>query len=184
MRKKHSNVNRTRRRLLGGLLAAPAALLLPWQPLLAAVAPRKLSFYHTHTGEKLSLVYHDGEKLLPDAMSEIDHYMRDFRSGDVHRMDQALLDQLYQLQQNTESQGVFEVISAYRSPKTNRQLRSKSTGVAKKSLHMQGRAIDIRLTDVPTSKLRKVALAMKSGGVGYYRKSDFLHIDTGRPRTW
>jgi uncharacterized protein YcbK (DUF882 family) len=121
---------------------------------------------------------------LPDSLEYVNGYLRDFRTGESHNIDRDLLDQLYVLQQSVDSSGVFEVISAYRSPKTNAKLRNKSNGVAKKSLHMQGRAIDVRLTDVSTGNLRKAALAMKAGGVGYYKKSNFLHLDTGRFRTW
>ncbi len=99
-------------------------------------------------------------------------------------MQLQLIDMLHALGSVTESQGTFEIISAYRSPKTNKALRDQGRGVAKRSLHMQGRALDIRLTDVSTANLRKAALAMKTGGVGFYPKSDFIHIDNGRVRFW
>lgn len=99
-------------------------------------------------------------------------------------MDRALLDMLYGLQQGIGGEGEFEIISAYRSPKTNQMLRTKSGGVAKRSLHMQGRAIDVRLCGCDLKTLRDQALAMKAGGVGYYPKSNFIHIDTGRFRSW
>lgn len=166
-----------------------SAILAPFLPLpqiaSAAVAgERKLSFYHTHTGEKLSVVYHDGSDYLSESLSDIDSCLRDFRTGDIKTIDPQLLDQLFALKRMTGSKGVYEVISAYRSPKTNSKLRHKSSGVAKKSLHMLGRAIDVRLTDVDCSHLRKAALALKTGGVGLYRKSDFVHLDTGPHRTW
>ena len=166
-----------------------SAILAPFLPLpqiaSAAVAgERKLSFYHTHTGEQLSVVYHDGSEYLSESLSDIDSCLRDFRTGDIKTIDPQLLDQLFALKRMTGSNGVYEVISAYRSPKTNSKLRNKSSGVAKKSLHMQGRAIDVRLTGVDCRNLRKAALAIKSGGVGLYRKSDFVHLDTGPHRTW
>ena len=109
---------------------------------------------------------------------------RDFRTGDVHAIDTGLLDLLHNLTTVTETTRPFQVISGYRSPATNAMLRQVSEGVAAGSLHMQGLAIDIRLADVPLGKLRKAALAMKRGGVGYYPASDFVHVDTGRVRAW
>ena len=177
-------MDRKRRKILRAALLTPVGLGLPWLKVNASVRERNLSFYHTHTGEKLSLVYHDGQEYLPDSLKNLNSYLQDFRTGESHIIDRDLLDQLYVLQQSVDSSGVFEVISGYRSPRTNAKLRNKSNGVARKSMHMQGRAIDVRLTDVSTGNLRKAALAMKAGGVGYYKKSNFLHLDTGRFRTW
>ena len=177
-------MDRKRRQILHAALMTPVSLGLPWHSAMANVRERNLSFYHTHTGESLSLVYHDGLDYLPDSLENVNSYLRDFRTGESHRIDRNLLDQLYVLQQSVDSGGVFEVISGYRSPRTNASLRNKSNGVATKSLHMQGRAIDIRLTDVATRNLHKAAMAMKAGGVGFYKKSNFLHLDTGRFRTW
>jgi len=177
-------MDRKRRQILNAALLGPVSLALPWLNANASVRERNLSFYHTHTGEKLSLVYHDGLDYLPDSLENVNSYLRDFRTGESHSIDRNLLDQLYVLQQSVNSSGVFEVISGYRSPRTNAKLRNKSNGVARKSLHMQGRAIDVRLTDVSSGNLRKAALAMRAGGVGYYKKSNFLHLDTGRFRTW
>lgn len=176
-------MNKTRRVILKGALLAP---LLPLSRL-AGAAPtseRKLSFYHTHTGEKLSVVYHDGRDYLPESLADIDRHLRDFRTGDIETIDPLLLDQLFALRRMTDSNGVYQVISGYRSPATNAKLRSRSSGVAKKSLHMQGRAVDVRLTGVECRNLRKAAVALKNGGVGLYPKSDFVHLDTGRFRTW
>jgi uncharacterized protein YcbK (DUF882 family) len=177
-------MDRKRRQVLLAAMLTPVSIALPSLNANAGARERNLSFYHTHTGESLSLVYHDGLDYLPDSLENVNSYLRDFRTGESHDIDRNLLDQLYVLQQSVGSGGVFEVISGYRSPRTNAKLRNKSNGVARKSLHMQGRAIDVRLTDVPTGNLRKAALAMKAGGVGYYKKSDFLHLDTGRFRTW
>lgn len=146
--------------------------------------PRELSFHHTHTGKNLSIIYHDGESYLSPRLQEINQFLGDFRTGEIYPIDSTLLDALYLLQQKTGIENNFEVISGYRSPKTNAKLRNKSKGVAKRSLHMQGKAIDIRLTGVNTKKLRDTAIAMKVGGVGYYRRSDFIHLDTGRVRFW
>ena len=167
-----------------GFTLATLALSSPWQQLTANTAERSLSLYHTHTGEKLRVTYFtDGHYLIPE-LAQINHFLRDFRTGEVFPIDKQLLDLLYKLTAVTHSKGTYEIISGYRSPKTNQQLRDMGRGVARKSLHMQGKAIDIRLTDVDTVMLKKAALELKSGGVGYYAKSDFVHIDTGRVRTW
>jgi uncharacterized protein YcbK (DUF882 family) len=115
---------------------------------------------------------------------EFFHFLRDFRTGGIHPIDTRLLDILYRLQKATNSSGTFEVISGYRSPQTNTLLRRTGTGVAQKSLHMKGRAIDIRLSGVETKLLKDIACAMNQGGVGFYAKSDFIHVDTGRVRAW
>ncbi len=182
----YNHCNASRRTLLCRLaLVVPSVLFLyPWRPLFAKYAPRELSFHHTHTNEKLAITYYDGGLYQPEALTHINHLLRDWRTDEAHEIDLKLLDMLHSLRQAIGNRGVFEVISGYRSSTTNATLRRKSNGVAKKSLHMQGRAIDVRLTDVNTATLRNIAIAMKSGGVGYYRKSNFVHLDTGRFRTW
>ena len=110
--------------------------------------------------------------------------MRDFRSGDVHPIDPALFDILWQTRQNLRTAAPFHIISAYRSPRTNTLLRGKSSGVAKNSMHLTGQAIDIRLPGVPLADVRDAPLELKRGGVGYYASSDFVHLDTGRVRRW
>ena len=146
--------------------------------------PRELKFTHTHTGERLAVEYFSGGTYLPDALATINQFLRDFRTSEVHAIDLGLLDLLHGLTGLTGSRQPFQVISGYRSPATNEMLRSHSEGVAAGSLHMQGRAIDIRLADVPLTTLRQAALAVRGGGVGYYPVSDFVHVDTGRVRTW
>ena len=121
---------------------------------------------------------------MTEALDAINHFLRDFRTGDEMTMDPSLLDLLHTVYGRTGSSGHFEIISAYRSPKTNEMLRGRSNGVAKRSQHLLGKAIDVRLTDVPIDKIRKVAYELGVGGVGFYRKSDFVHLDTGRFRTW
>ena len=148
------------------------------------LTPRALSFSHTHTGEHLNLEYFSGGGYLSDALSTVNHFLRDFRTGDVHTIDPGLLDLLHDLRGMTGSSAPFQVISGYRSPKTNEALRQHSEGVAAGSLHMQGQAIDIRLADIPLTKLRRAALTVRRGGVGFYPASDFVHVDTGRVRTW
>ncbi len=172
----------TRRTILTGLIGATVggSLLTP----VRAAAPRALAFKHTHTGGRLDLVYAEAGQYLPGALSEIDNFLGDFRTGDVHAIDPTLLDMLFKLSKAFDHPGEFQVISGFRSPKTNAQLRKRGGGVARKSYHMQGRAIDVRLTGARTAELRKAALSIKGGGVGYYPRSDFIHLDTGRVRSW
>jgi uncharacterized protein YcbK (DUF882 family) len=125
-----------------------------------------------------------GGAYLDSALLEINEFLADFRTGDAIEMDPELLDLIYDVRESLGSDAAFEVISAYRSPKTNEMLRERSGGVARKSQHLLGKAIDVRLRGVPTIELRDAALALQSGGVGYYEKSDFVHIDTGRVRRW
>jgi len=147
---------------------------------------RELSFYHTHTGKRLNVVYAREGRYVPSALEEINNFLFDFRTGDAAEMDPELLDLIYDVREALGSNGAYQVVSAYRSPKTNEMLRGKSgkSGVAKKSQHLLGKAIDVRLEGVKTAKLRDQAIAMKRGGVGYYEASDFVHMDTGRVRRW
>jgi uncharacterized protein YcbK (DUF882 family) len=145
---------------------------------------RALSLYHLHTTETLHIVYREHGELIPGALDEINYFLRDFRNDRLHAIDVALLDELCKLHAVFEGRGRFEVISGYRSPQTNEALRHVSTGVAKDSFHLSGRAIDIRLTSAKTDKLRDAAIALGAGGVGYYPESNFVHIDTGAFRTW
>ncbi|MCZ6894928.1 MAG: DUF882 domain-containing protein [Gammaproteobacteria bacterium] len=146
--------------------------------------PRELAFFHTHTGERLKVTYADETGYLDDSLAEINRFLRDFRTGEVYPIDTAVLDILDAAREGLSASGVFEVISGYRSPKTNETLRQQGHAVAKRSLHMQGRAIDVRLSGVPTHRLRKFCRDLKRGGVGYYPRSDFIHVDNGRVRIW
>jgi uncharacterized protein YcbK (DUF882 family) len=145
---------------------------------------RSLSFVHTHTGETLSTVYFQDGNYLAPSLEHVNHFLRDFRTNEVHSIDPGLLDILFDLQAQADHAGPFEVISGYRSPQTNAALRSQSSAVAEHSLHMEGRAIDVRLRGFPTAKLREIAIALHRGGVGFYAASDFVHVDTGRVRIW
>ncbi|MGI8673271.1 MAG: DUF882 domain-containing protein [Luteitalea sp.] len=166
------------------MLASTAPTLSLPTKVAGAAESRELRFSHLHTREQLEVTYWKGGRYLPSAMADIRHLLRDFRTGQARTIDPRLLDLLHDLKRATGSRKPFEVISGYRSPATNRQLRARSEGVAGASLHMQGRAIDIRLGDVALATLRDTARAMKRGGVGYYAASNFVHVDTGRVRTW
>ena len=177
-----------RRRVLGfGLGAAALALASPLKGALAALPQsgvRTLGLVSTHTNETIVATYWRDGVYDKGALKDINYALRDFRTGDVAPIDPRLLDLLVDLHRRTGSRKAFQVISGYRSPKTNAMLASANGGVAKRSLHMEAKAIDIRLYDVALSDLRQAALGMKAGGVGYYPKSDFVHVDTGRVRQW
>jgi len=167
-----------------GARAAAGLVLLQAVPAWAGRGTRTLSFYHTHTDECLDITYARAGMYDPLALERVNWYLRDFRTGDIHSIDPGVLDILWCIQQKLGCKSTYEVISGYRSPETNRVLRNRSKGVAKRSLHMDGKAIDIRLSGKNTRRVRDCAIALKSGGVGYYAKSDFVHIDTGRVRIW
>lgn len=175
----------TRRDFLFRSSLAAAGMLLadPLETFASVDKCHKMAFLHTHTGEKLTINY-SINGCSDTAQKNINRFLRDFRTGEIHPIDPHLLDILYILQKKSGSTGIIEVVSGYRSPQTNRMLRSKSTGVASKSLHLKGKALDFRIANTKTRKLRDLAIVMKKGGVGYYEKSDFIHIDTGRVRTW
>ena len=145
---------------------------------------RDLKFYHTHTGRSVEVTYYLNGAYNPHALEDLKVFLADWRDLQQQEIDPQLLDILWQIQQETGNDNVFEVISAYRSSETNEALRQNSTGVAKTSQHVLGKAIDVRLRGLQTSTLRDTALQLGLGGVGYYASSDFVHIDTGRPRTW
>lgn len=152
-----------------------------------AVHEYRLRFYHTHTGERVDVVYRRGDQYIPAALDELDHYLRDHRTGEVHHFDPRIFDLLYDLTTSLGDSGrEIDVVCGYRTPWSNEFLRTRSqhTGVARHSLHMQAEAIDIRLPGIPTSELRDAALRLHRGGVGYYRSSDFVHVDVGRVRQW
>lgn len=164
---------------------ALALTVLPASALWAhSTAQRSLSFVHTHTGERLSSVYFQDGQYLDAELARINHVLRDFRTGDVHPIDPGVLDILADLRTLADRDEAFEVICGYRSAETNAALRRRSSGVAEHSLHLEGRAIDVRLPGVPTARLRELALGMSRGGVGFYRTSDFVHLDNGRIRYW
>jgi uncharacterized protein YcbK (DUF882 family) len=175
----------SRRGFLKGCAATAAGLSI--HNSFAALPPeheRHLALHNLHTGEKSKLTYWAEGDYLSESLAEINHILRDFRTGEVYPIDPVLLDMLHMLKLRAGRKGPFEIISGYRSPKTNDALRANSSGVAKRSLHMQGRALDIRLPGVDLHKLHQSAVNLKVGGVGLYSQSDFIHIDTGRVRYW
>lgn len=177
----------SRRGFLTSVAGVAVSLTAPGALASIATAPardRELAFYNTHTGEKLSATFWSGGNYLDDGIEEISWLLRDHRADETSNMDRKLLDLLYTLQQKTGHVGEYHVISGYRSPATNAKLSKQSSGVAKRSYHMLGQAIDIRLPGYDTRELHRAARSLKAGGVGYYSRSDFVHVDTGRVRYW
>lgn len=148
------------------------------------VPPRILELRNTHTGESVNVAYRRGDQYDSAALAQLRNVMRDHRNGQAHDIDLGVYDQLWALAIAARRDARYDIISGYRSPESNAKMHAASRGVAKRSLHMEGRAIDVRLSGCPCASLRDLALAAARGGVGYYRSSDFVHIDTGRFRTW
>ena len=145
---------------------------------------RALSFFNLHTKESLNTVYCEHGRYVSASLAEVNYILRDHRTGEVRSIDPRILDVLYRIRMAVKTQDSFHIISGYRSPQTNAQLRKKGRGVAKRSYHMQGKAIDLRIPEVSLKKLRQAALELGRGGVGYYPKSNFVHVDTGPVRSW
>ncbi len=161
-------------------LAVSSTALAKVQPL-----PEKtLKLQNLHTGESLKTTFYQGGQFLPESLNGINFLLRDHRNNQIGEMDPGLLTLLHDLQGALGTTDPFHVISGYRSPETNAMLSQKSSKVAKKSLHMQGKAIDIRLPGIDIKHLHQAALSLQGGGVGLYTGSDFVHLDVGRVRRW
>lgn len=173
-----------RRKALALCATISALAVIPGLARAGRTDRRGLTLHNLHTGEKLSTVYWADGAYLPDSLSDIATICRDFRTGEDHPIDRRLLDVAFSLQQMLGTSKPVELISGYRSPKTNAGLASQSSGVARRSLHMQGKALDVRMPGFSCSQVSKAAIALKSGGVGLYSSSNFVHIDTGRVRRW
>jgi len=177
-----------RRRFLGLGAAALVLPILSRLPALAEPAPlppdRDLSLYNIHTGESAAVAYCRSGRIIPPSLETINHVLRDYRTGEVKEIDVRLLDLLNALSRKTAAGRPFHVISGYRSPRTNAYLRANGRGVAEHSLHLQGRAVDIRMPGLGLRELYRVALSLRGGGVGFYPASDFVHVDIGPVRTW
>ncbi len=182
----------TRRHVLQSGLIAGAGLLAAgaFNPVEAAAlrtlqeGTKVLKFHNVHTGENFSGEYKVGGRYLPDAFAEINHVLRDFRTGEEFPIDPRVMDIMCMIKEHTGTNNSFEILSGYRSPKTNKMLQTRTQGVAKNSLHMTGQAVDIRMPGFSTRQLREIARQLHAGGVGYYPKSGFVHVDTGKVRTW
>ena len=167
------------------LLSAPAlAEAASTRPSLSTLSERSLSFYNLHTSESLKAVYWQRGEYVETALADINRVLRDHRTDEKHEIDPRLLDLLCDLRLRLDTRESLQIISGYRSPATNAMLHSKSDGVATRSLHLDGKAVDIRIPGRALPLLRKTALSMKAGGVGYYPGSNFVHVDIGRVRSW
>lgn len=174
-----------RRRLLRGLACAvPVLLAFPGRAWPDAGAERRLVLVNTHTGETLDTVYYRGGHYEPAELGRLDWLLRDHRTNTVLAIAEGLFDLLHELAAAAAREPRYEIISGYRSPATNAMLAATTDGVSSKSLHMAGRAVDVRLAGYPTWSLRDLALAKQAGGVGYYPASDFVHLDLGAIRNW
>lgn len=169
---------------LGG--AAIGFALLPGvaQATLSTPRPRVLVLNNLNTGERLRAEFFDGQAYIPEELARLNHFFRDYRANQVKRIDPRLFDQIFRLQLLLGNQKPIQLVSGYRSPLTNRELRARSRGVAKQSYHTKGQAMDFHIEGVALANIRKAALKMRAGGVGYYPRSNFVHIDTGPVRSW
>jgi uncharacterized protein YcbK (DUF882 family) len=175
----------TNRRTFLKMGVSAAFTLLPGSAMAVQSSEHRiLSFYNIHTEESLCTCYRSHGKLIQRAVGRISTIMRDHRTGEIKPVDPDLLDLLHRIVMKTNKSGPISIISGYRSPKTNAALRRTTRGVAKNSLHMKGRAIDIRIPGYRTEEIRQLAIGLHSGGVGYYPASDFVHLDTGPVKVW
>jgi uncharacterized protein YcbK (DUF882 family) len=179
----------SRRRLIGGALGFGAAALLGGGQALAALPERRLALRSVHNGERYDACYFRNGQYDPTGLAEINHALRDWRTGDAYAMDRELIDLLADLRDRigADPRKPYDLISGYRSPRTNSALRARGgehTGVATKSQHLLGKASDIALPGIPLSTVKTAALSLQRGGVGFYPRDGFVHVDTGRVRTW
>ena len=172
----------SRRHFIGSSIAVMASIKTGYAA--HSVPPKTLNLYNTHTAETLFAAFEENGQTILENLQQFDYFLRDHRQNEMRGIDPQLFQQLHELQERIGVNSTIEVISGYRSPKTNEMLRRTSSGVARKSYHTMGRAIDIRIRDVATTLVRDTAIKMNAGGVGYYRGSDFVHMDTGPARTW
>jgi uncharacterized protein YcbK (DUF882 family) len=178
----------SRRALIGGAIAGGAALALPF-PAMAVGTEWRLAIRNVHNNETVDALFARNGTFLPEGLAELNHGLRDWRTGEATVMDRRLLALLVQLRDKLELSGSSKInlISGYRSPATNAALRAKGgdhTGVASQSQHMLGKATDIMVPGVTLDRLHGAALALGGGGVGYYPRDGFVHVDTGRVRHW
>lgn len=175
-----------RRQMLGFGAAGVLASIVPLGSSEAQASQNtwRVAFRQAHTGETFNGVYRVGDRYLPEAFERLNYILRDFRTGEVFPMDPRVVDIMALVQKRANQREPIEILSGYRSPKTNAGLRKRTSGVAKNSFHMYGQALDMHIKGYRTSKLRDIARSIRAGGVGYYPKSGFIHVDTGAVRSW
>ena len=178
------NIHRRKWLALGGVAMGMA--MLPGQALatLTTPRPRILVLNNLNTGEQLKAEFFDGKNYIQEELARLNHLFRDYRANKVKRIDPRLFDQIFRLQAMIGTRKPIQLISGYRSPRTNSELRERGSGVAKHSYHTLGQAMDFHIEGVQLANIRKAALKMRAGGVGYYPRSNFVHIDTGPVRNW
>ncbi|MDL1466216.1 YcbK family protein [Yersinia pestis] len=176
--------NRRKWLTLGGVALGMSLLPGPVFATLSTPRPRILTLNNLNTGESIKAEFFDGRNYNKDELSRLNHISRDYRANKVKKIDPRLFDQLYRLQVLLETTKPVQLISGYRSLGTNNELREHSRGVAKQSYHTKGQAMDFHIEGIQLSYIRKAALKMRAGGVGYYPRSNFVHIDTGPTRAW
>lgn len=178
------NAHRRKLLALGGVALGVAILPTPAFATLSTPRPRILTLSNLNTGESIKAEFFDGRGYIQDELSRLNHFFRDYRANKIKTIDPKLFDQIYRLQVLMGTRKPVQLISGYRSLDTNNELRSHSRGVAKKSYHTKGQAMDFHIEGISLSNVRKAALSLKAGGVGYYPSSNFVHIDTGPVRHW
>ncbi|MEA1064668.1 YcbK family protein [Erwinia sp. HR93] len=178
------DANRRKLLTLGGMALGAAMLPTPSFAMLSTPRPRILTLNNLHTGEIIKAEFFDGKRYIKDELARLNYFFRDFRANKTRNIDPRLFDQLFRLQGLLGTRKQIQLISGYRSPVTNSHLRSQSRGVAKHSYHTKGQAMDFHIEGVALTQIRKAALSMRAGGVGYYPRSNFVHIDTGPVRHW
>lgn len=169
---------------LGSAALGMSLLSGPALATLSTPRPRILTLNNLNTGESIKAEFFDGRGYNKDELSRLNHIFRDYRANKVKNIDPHLFDQLYRLQVLLGTTKPVQLISGYRSLTTNNELRENHRGVAKQSYHTKGQAMDFHIQGIQLSNIRKAALKMRAGGVGYYPRSNFVHIDTGPIRTW
>lgn len=178
----------SRRKFLRMGIFAASTTLFPYPTFAFAhksvSSERYISFYNVHTGESLNTIYWYEGMYLSDALAEINHLLRDYRTDETKPIDTRLLDLLWSIKTRFDARDPFHIFSGYRSPRTNALLRKRRKGVAKNSLHIRGKAADVDLPSVRLSSLRKAAMGIRAGGVGYYPRNSFVHLDVGPVRYW
>ncbi|RIC93835.1 DUF882 domain-containing protein [Escherichia coli] len=178
------DANRRKLLALGGVALVAAILPTPAFATLSTPRPRILTLNNLHTGESIKAEFFDGRGYIQEELAKLNHFFRDYRANKIKSIDPGLFDQLYRLQGLLGTRKPVQLISGYRSIDTNNELRARSRGVAKKSYHTKGQAMDFHIEGIALSNIRKAALSMRAGGVGYYPRSNFVHIDTGPARHW
>lgn len=178
------DANRRKLLALGGVALGAAFLPTSAFATLATPRPRILTLNNLHTGETLKAEFFDGRGYIQEELAKLNHFFRDYRANKIKAIDPSLFDQLFRLQGLLGTRKPVQLISGYRCLDTNNELRARSSGVAKKSYHTKGQAMDFHIEGIALSNIRKAALSLRAGGVGYYPRSNFVHIDTGPVRHW